>query len=120
MRTDSHMAIVRDIEIGHRVRQERDRLSISRAAFARETGMPDHKLRKIESGELPVSVFELLRIAKALEVDPFDLYFPRPNSIYRGEGNSAGLEESLEIFENFVRDCQSVDHLANRPGRTRP
>ena len=114
------MAVVKDIEIGRQLRQERDRLSMSRAVLAEKTGMSDHKLRKIESGEVAVSAFELLRIAKALEVDPFDLYFPRPKSIYRGEGNSAGLEESLEIFENFVRDCQAVDHLANRPARTRP
>jgi len=103
----------KDIDIGKRVREERYKLSISRAALARKLNVSDRRLSKIESGDQMISAFELLRIAHALEVDPFDLFYPRPPSTsYRGEGNSPGLEESLNIFEDFVRDCVAVDHLA--------
>lgn len=104
-----------DIDIGRRVRQERERLSMPQAVLARKVGMADHKLSKIESGGRMVSAFELLRIASALEMDPFDLYYPRPAAMsLRGDGESPGIEEALEIFENFIRDCRVVDQMTIR------
>ena len=108
---------VDEVDIGRRIREERERISVSQADLARAVSMDDHKLNKIESGVHKLHALELMRIARALDVDPFDIFYPRPSFSFRGDDQAEGVDAALSIFEHFVRDCMAVDHLTAKTAR---
>ena len=56
--------------LGDRIRQSRDQLDISQEDLAVRTGRSQNAVSRIENGEQKVFVYDLLKIAAALEVSP--------------------------------------------------
>jgi len=57
-------------EIGERLRWAREIIEPNRAAFAREIGVDRTTVQKIEDGDRPPSVFNILSFCHALHVSP--------------------------------------------------
>lgn len=62
-------------EIGRRIRQHREALvpAVSQERLADEAGLHRTYIGHVERGEVNVTVFNLVRIAGALRVDPAEL-----------------------------------------------
>jgi len=64
------------VKIGKQIRQLRENLGFSQEAFAAEVGIDRSYIGGIERGERNISALNLVRIAKALDVEVGELFPP--------------------------------------------
>ena len=64
------------VKIGKQIRQLRENLGFSQEAFAAEVGIDRSYMGGIERGERNISALNLVRIAKALDVEVGELFPP--------------------------------------------
>lgn len=99
--------------IGERIREEREKLSLSREEFAEIIGLSDYYVGQLERGERQMSLTALVEVANCLHVSLDYLIFgekPKDATEYVCEyGNiyeSSNLKEYREIM-SFLNKCST-------------
>lgn len=60
-------------KVGKRIREIRQKKGLSQEVLAHEAGLDRSYVGSVERGERNISIINLHRIAKALDVEPFEL-----------------------------------------------
>ena len=81
-------------EVGRRIRARRKELHLSaKRASERADGINHRHWQKIEAGEVNITLNTLVRVAKALRVDPYELFPPSRSAVERSATrNGTGKE----------------------------
>lgn len=95
--------------MGHRIRDEREKLGLSRSDFAELIGLSEYYVGQLERGERQMSLPVLVKIVKCLHISLDYLVFGTPdyNSDYICDGSSSYELENLrdvELYE-LIKRC---------------
>lgn len=59
--------------LGKKIREERERLAMSRAELARQVGVASSQVTRWEAGAFKPSTMAMMALSRALDVDPVEL-----------------------------------------------
>ncbi len=93
-------------EIGHRMAALRKKRNLTRRELARFTGLSQGQLSRLENGRQGFRSQTLLRIAKALDVEPYRLLLPT-----KSEGNEGLIPRLDGALVEALRDPGFVSVL---------
>jgi ribosome-binding protein aMBF1 (putative translation factor) len=62
-------------ELGKRVKEGRENIGLSQFQLAIEAEIPKNQVGRIERGEINTSIFTLKRIAEALKIELYKLFY---------------------------------------------
>lgn len=97
------MFILDNIAIGKRIRQERDKLELSREEFAELIGLSDYYVGQLERGERQMSLPTLVKIAVCLHVSLDYLVFGKQDY------NATHIHDPNNVYET----CNEKHHEIN-------
>jgi len=83
------------LSLGSRVRDFRNRRSMTRKTLARESDVSERHLAQLESGEGNISILLLRRIAAVLSVSLEELFAPQRQDNQQGEQQHASQKQTL-------------------------
>ena len=86
------------LSLGSRVRDFRNRRSMTRKTLARESDVSERHLAQLESGEGNISILLLRRIAAVLSVSLEELFAPQRQDNQQGEQQHASQKQTLLRF----------------------
>jgi transcriptional regulator with XRE-family HTH domain len=95
-----------DLPIGERVRSCRQRRGMSQTVLSGLVGRSDRWMVEVEGGECDPRVSDLLRIARALDIDPVDLL----------SGACSAPSESAAVIRRARAKAMRIERLSTRWG----
>jgi transcriptional regulator with XRE-family HTH domain len=112
----AHMGVFRE-RVGARVRQLRRAAGLTQEQLARRAGMDYKYLGSVERGERNVTLENLERIVRALDVEPYDLFAFRADAKKSGAGTEDLLVNLARKSDPAIRPLivevvQSILHWA--------
>ncbi|ACB83974.1 helix-turn-helix domain-containing protein [Natranaerobius thermophilus] len=92
--------------IGDRIREERERLDLSRKKLGRLIGVTEHHIGQLERGERNTSLTTLAKISQVLKVsiDSFVFDTGEPNNDEKSERSTERAE-----LENLIERCSDQE-----------
>lgn len=106
-------------ELGERIAGAREREGWSQEQLAREVGITQSAMSRIESGDRGVDSLELAKVAKALRVSVLDLLAEDPartGLLIAARAESAASPAALDVALGVVQELMSTDQLLDNLG----
>src|SRR4051812_28562057 len=97
MSENTKRATAVDVEVGHRIRMERQRAGLSQTDIANAMGVTFQQVQKYEKGVNRVGVGRLTQLAKALKI-PVGTFFEGQDKVPRREGLPSAAQLLAEPY----------------------
>jgi len=97
-------------DIGKRIKELRTERGMTQQQLADASGLPRHKIGKVETGERAVAATEIASIADALGVSSSAVVRPVGSGVLFRNGAPKDPEsiEAVRFFEEYVRNSRAI------------
>ncbi len=100
------------LQIGKRLRKQREKMNMVREEFAEKAGISPQFLAEIENGKKGMSVDTLYKICTSFKFSADYMLFGNlaPDSEKLPEPFSSYKDDILEIVNNIIRESQNINY----------